>query len=317
MKTLLTVLLILHVASGFTALITGGIASLTRKGGKGHRRSGKIYFRAMTGVFVTATSIGILKSLAFLFMVGFFSYYLVVRGYRVLYLKGLGRSQKAAALDWFISGTALLFGIGLVAWAVSQYTKGIGFWPVPLVFGSISAGFALADIKLYVKGPKTGQHWLAGHIASMGGGYIATWTAFVVTNVRFLPPVIVWLLPTAVGTFFIIRSIRRYAPKPKGAVKAAVAALLACFHLSSGAQAVYGTLNIAGLGQNLCVQLQAVKTDTVFPLRQRLLPGAGQPLFYTENVAVSKGRNKVGVAPSMETAPAQALEEVMKLMAGK
>lgn len=220
MKTLLLILLIVHIASGFTALVTGGIASLTLKGGKGHRSSGRIYFWGMTGVFITATAIGLLKSLAFLFMVGFFSYYLVVRGYRALYLKGLGRSQKATGLDWFISGTALLFGIGLIGWSVYQYTQGSGFWPVPMVFGFISAGFALADIKLYRKGPKTKQHWLTGHIASMGGGYIATWTAFVVTNVNFLPPVIVWLLPGAIGSFFIARSIRKYAkPKTKPAAK--------------------------------------------------------------------------------------------------
>lgn len=220
MKTFITLLLILHITSGFTALITGGIASATRKGGKGHRSSGKIYFWAMTGVFITACLLGVLKEKAFLFMVGFFSYYLVVRGYRQLYLKGLGRTQKATALDWSITGTALLFGIGLIVWAVYQYTRGIGFWPVPLVFGFISAGFALADAKLYIKGPTHKQHWLAGHIASMGGGYIATWTAFVVTNVRFLPPVIVWLAPTAIGTFLIFYSIRKYV-KPSQKAKLA------------------------------------------------------------------------------------------------
>lgn len=216
MKTFLLVLLIVHVASGFTALVTGGIASFTRKGGNGHRSSGKIYFWAMTGVFVTAITIGILKSLAFLFMVGFFSYYFVVRGYRVLYLKGLGRSQKATALDWFISGIGLVFGIGLVGWATTQFLRGSSFWPVPLAFGLTSAFFAVADIRLYLNGPKTKQHWLAGHIASMGGGYIATWTAFVVTNVKFLPPVIVWLLPGVIGGIIISRSISKYT-KPKGA----------------------------------------------------------------------------------------------------
>lgn len=216
MKTLLTVLLILHIASGFTALVTGGLASLTRKGGKGHRRSGKVYFGAMTGVFITATAIGIFKNLAFLFMVGFFSYYFVVRGYRVLYLKGLGRSQKATGLDWFVSGIALLFGIGLIVWSVSQLRNGNSFWPVPMAFGLTSLFFSLADIRVYVNGPKTKQHWLTGHIASMGGGYIATWTAFVVTNVKFLPPVIVWLLPGVIGGVIIARSIRKYTG-PEGA----------------------------------------------------------------------------------------------------
>ena len=221
MSSFITVLLILHVASGFTALITGGIASFTKKGGKGHRFSGRWYFWAMTGVFITALTIGILKSLAFLFMVGFFSYYFVVRGYRQLYLKALGSSQKATLLDWFITSIALLFGVGLIGWAVYQNINHISFWPVPFVFGSISVGFAMADSKLYIKGPTYKQHWLASHIVSMSAGYIATWTAFIVTNVHFLPSVIVWLAPTAIGTLLILRSTRKYI-KPV-AKKAAVA----------------------------------------------------------------------------------------------
>ncbi|MDQ3276690.1 MAG: hypothetical protein M3Q06_00075 [Bacteroidota bacterium] len=218
MQALTTSLLILHVITGFTALITGGIASFTRKGGKGHRGSGKWYFWAMTGVFITAVAVSILKNLVFLFMIGFFSYYFVVRGYRQLYLKGLGKTQKAAALDWFITVMALLFGIGLIIWAVSQNLKGSSFWPVPMVFGIVSTGFAVVDMRLYIKGPAFKQHWLAGHIVSMGAGYIATWTAFVVTNVRFLPPVLVWLAPSAIGAVLITRSVRRYI-KPKKAEK--------------------------------------------------------------------------------------------------
>ena len=213
MNMLTTVLLILHIFSGFIALLTGGIASFTRKGGKGHRRWGKWYFGAMTGVFITAIIISILKSLAFLFMVGFFSYYFVVRGYRMLYLKRLGKTQKATTLDWFITGIAFLFGMSLIGWSVYQQLNNISFWPVPLAFGSISIGFAFADAKFYIKGPAYKLHWLAGHIVSMSAGYIATWTAFIVTNVKFLPPVVVWLAPSVIGTVFIFYTIRKYIKK--------------------------------------------------------------------------------------------------------
>jgi hypothetical protein len=103
-----------------------------------------------------------------------------------------------------------------MSWSVLQKMNGNSFWPVPMVFGAISTGFALADIRLFVNGPASKQHWLMGHIASMGAGYVATWTAFVVTNVRFLPPVIVWLAPSLIGAVLIISSIRRYR-KPKAA----------------------------------------------------------------------------------------------------
>jgi uncharacterized membrane protein len=215
MQALTTSLLIIHILCGFTALITGAIASFTKKGGKAHRRSGKWYFGAMTGVFVTAIAVSILKSLAFLFMVGFFSYYFVVRGYRQLYLKGLGRTQNAATIDWFITCVALAFGLGLIGWAVYQKLNGVSFWPVPLTFGIISASFAVADTRLYLNGPKYKQHWMASHIVSMGAGYIATWTAFIVTNVKFLPPVIVWLLPSVIGAILISKSVRRYVKPNK------------------------------------------------------------------------------------------------------
>ncbi len=225
MNTLLSVLLALHVLSGFAALVTGGMASFTRKGGKGHRAAGRWYFWSMTGVFITAVAISILKSLLFLFMVGFFSYYFVVRGYRMLYLKGLGRTQKPAALDWLVMSCALVFGLSLIGWAVTQKIAGNSFWLVPMVFGCIAGGFALADIRLYRNRPSSKQHWLTGHIASMGAGYVATWTAFVVTNVHFLPPVLVWLAPSAIGGILISTSIRRYSRPKKAKAAPAVEVL--------------------------------------------------------------------------------------------
>ena len=224
MQALTASFLILHVIAGFLSLVAGGIASFTRKGGKTHRRAGKWYFWGMTGVFVTAIALSILKSLAFLFMIGFFSYYFVVRGYRLLYLKGLGRKQKAGGLDWFITGNALLFGLGLITWAVTQYLAGDSFWPVPAVFGIVSTAFSLADIRFYTKGPAYKQHWLAGHIVSMGAGYIATWTAFVVTNIRFLPPELVWLAPSVVGSVLISMSIRKHIQPKKAENRLAQAA---------------------------------------------------------------------------------------------
>jgi hypothetical protein len=144
-------------------------------------------------------------------MVGFFSYYLVVRGYRILYLKKLGAGQKAGWLDWSIVAIAMTFGASLVAWSLLSGSKALG--TVALVFGIICMGFSARDIQLFVKGPKQKNHWLFGHITSMSSGYIATWTAFVVTNVTFLPSIVVWLAPTVIGTICIAFTIRKYQSK--------------------------------------------------------------------------------------------------------
>ena len=88
---------------------------LTKKGSKPHRTFGKIYFWSMTAVFVGALALAIGHHLTFLLMVAFFSYYLTVRGYRILFLKGLSNGQKASSIDWLItivSGAFILFLFG-------------------------------------------------------------------------------------------------------------------------------------------------------------------------------------------------------------
>jgi uncharacterized membrane protein len=84
MKSLLTIFLIAHIICGFAALLTGFLSMLNRKGGKGHRLTGRIFFIGMTGVFVTSTGISIFKNIPFLLMVGFFSYHMACSGYRIL-----------------------------------------------------------------------------------------------------------------------------------------------------------------------------------------------------------------------------------------
>jgi cadmium resistance protein CadD (predicted permease) len=75
---------------------------------------------------------------------------------------------------------------------------------VLLVFGSISVYLSIGDIIMYTKVLRgkqlKGTHWLARHIGMMMGAFIATVTAFVVVNIRFVQPEwIPWLLPTALG----------------------------------------------------------------------------------------------------------------------
>jgi uncharacterized membrane protein len=52
--TYLRVLLTLHISCGVVAFVCAPVALATAKGGKVHRRFGKIYFWAMAGVAVTA-----------------------------------------------------------------------------------------------------------------------------------------------------------------------------------------------------------------------------------------------------------------------
>lgn len=210
MELFLRIVLILHIIGGFLALTSGLIAMTARKGGRLHRLNGKIYFGGMTAVFVSAVILSIAHHIPFLLMVGFFSYYLVVRGYRILFLKKLGRGQRPAVLDWVIVLVAGGFIVYLLGWGIMNAIRGVGFGFVAIVFGGLGSSFLAGDVRKFLRPSIEKMHWWYTHIASMCGGYIATVTAFVVVNVQMNPGWVPWLLPTAIGAPLIARTIVKY-----------------------------------------------------------------------------------------------------------
>ena len=207
----LSVVLVLHIAGGTIALISGLVAMLTSKGGKNHRLAGKIYFSGMTAVFIGAVITAVGHHKDFLLMVGFFSYYLTVRGYRVLYLKKLAQEQKPAIMDWLIISLSSIFIVALFGWGIWALTLGSGMGVAGIIFGSIGSTFLISDIRSFITPPKEKMHWWFTHIGSMGGSYISAVTAFVVVNIE-LPQYnwVLWILPAAIGSVLIGRTIRKY-----------------------------------------------------------------------------------------------------------
>lgn len=211
MKLFLHIMLIIHIFSGITALITGFISMLNRKGAKRHRLTGKIFFAGMTGVFISATIIAVIKGLAFLFMVGFFSYYLACSGYRILHLKKLHLAQKPKWIDWLISGTGILAGLGLMVFSIKWFGERGAWGSVPLAFGVFCVLNGMLDLRNFFIPPKSKQHWLITHGSRMGGSFTATFTAFVVVNVNIGNLTwILWILPGALVGIWINKILRIY-----------------------------------------------------------------------------------------------------------
>lgn len=207
----LHIMLIIHIITGFAALATGFISMLNRKGAKRHRLTGKIFFTAMTGVFISATIIAVIKGLAFLFMVGFFSYYLACSGYRILYLKKLHLAQKPKWLDWLISGIGVLAGLGLMIFSIRWFSERGPWGLVPLTFGLFCVSNGMLDLRNFFTPPKNKQHWLTTHGARMGGSFAATFTAFVVVNVNIGNLTwILWILPGTLVGIWITKILRAY-----------------------------------------------------------------------------------------------------------
>lgn len=214
MEKLLSVILIFHIVGGILSLLSGLLAIVTLKGGRLHRAGGKIFFAAMTLVFVTAVIMAIVKGLTFLLMVAFFSYHMLLRGYRALYLKRQHQGLKLALPDVLINGMGIIFNTGLLIWGISHlFSNGNYVHIVAVFFGFLGISMAGSDVKRLLIPPTDKKQWLYSHIGSMGGAYIAAVTAFMVVNVHFLPGLVVWTAPAVIGLGLISMAIRQYRKK--------------------------------------------------------------------------------------------------------
>lgn len=75
--------LAVHVIAGLTAVITGAVAALARKGSLRHVRAGRWYYRAITVVFATATALAVMRWRQdyYLFVIGAVAFTAATIGY--------------------------------------------------------------------------------------------------------------------------------------------------------------------------------------------------------------------------------------------
>src|SRR5271170_967340 len=229
----LRVLLAIHVACGVTAFVCAPVALLTAKGGKTHRRWGKIYFWAMAGVAVTALTLSFALPIYFLAMVAVFSFYACFAAYRILYLKDMYKGARPLAVDWLaaiitVLSSFLLFLMGFLKPVMMRVgviqVAGHPVSIVSIVFGLIGVRLGLASISQFRQPPTEKMFWWFRHMQGMIASYIAAMTAFSAVNLGpwFGNAWWVWLWPTIVGVPAIAIWTRYYEKKfaPKSKVTA-------------------------------------------------------------------------------------------------
>jgi uncharacterized membrane protein len=199
-------LLFAHIATGGLALVAGLVAAFLRKGSRRHSQSGKLFAVFMATSAVIAVALSLIHPNPFLLGIGFFTLYLVSSGWIWIRRMPFGKKVKVAKA---IGAVGILSAAYMIYVGYSRESSGI----ILYVFGGILAFLSSTDLIL-----KTVPAKAAGkHGGRMGGALIAAFSAFVVTNVDFLPPLVLWLGPTVIGTPLIILGIRKYY---KGKVKA-------------------------------------------------------------------------------------------------
>jgi uncharacterized membrane protein len=222
--------LYLHIFAGFTALLTGIIPMVSKKGDKLHVRAGKVYVWAMFMVAFSAVFLYFIQTHSdfrlFLMFIGIFSFYQTYTGVRAIKQKQSG--FEVSVIDKILAVVILLCGLvmtglsGMHFWQFAQGNSGA------LLLGILFGVFGLFCLTLgrqdwlNTKNQVTEtekMHWFFRHMTRMLGAYIATFTAFCVVNGgrMGIPPLVVWLLPGFLGGFGIRSWVKYY--KQKFAVK--------------------------------------------------------------------------------------------------
>ena len=196
-------LILLHIVFGATALLSGSIALIVKKGGFVHRKSGLVFVVTMLVSAVLSMIIAVQPNHlnSFLLSIGVLTLYFVIGGYLALrykkkYVNLL--ADKCLALAMFVIGIAMII-----------YPIYLGhFNIVMMVFGALGTVFAITDFARFAKHEELHKHWLTLHLGKITGGYISAFTAFIVVN-QYLPGIVGWLLPGVVGGVFIAVTTRR------------------------------------------------------------------------------------------------------------
>lgn len=216
MQQFITISLIIHIAAGSLALLSGLGAIIFRNKLKFHRPLGKIYFWCMTIIFFTAIYLSAAKGNLFLFCVAFFTYYSCLTAYRSLKLKKLHADQKPEWYDWAIEAFFGLMHVGFIGFSIYLLLNGnTPFGIISLVFGVLGVRGNFITIKRLTKKLEYRNYWLLAHIGGMCGSYIGAITAFLVNNNRWIhaPDIVVWLGPAAFLVPLILFEVRNHQKK--------------------------------------------------------------------------------------------------------
>lgn len=210
LELIFKILLVAHIIAGSIGLITGTVNISRKKGDKLHNKLGLIFFYCMLINGVAGLFMSLIHSNIFLFIVGIFSIYMASTGKRYLSLKRLNNGEKPKRIDWILSASMFVFGIGFILFGLSLLIKSNNFGIVLLVFGLISISMVFQDYKNYNGRNTIKNYWLLAHIQRMIGSYIAASTAFLVVNNTYLPGIVAWLLPTILLTPLIVKWSKKY-----------------------------------------------------------------------------------------------------------
>jgi uncharacterized membrane protein len=198
--------LLCHIISGASALLTGTINIVRKKGGRLHSQVGMMFFWSMILTSVFAIILATLRPNPFLLLIGIFSLYLTVSGQRMVRYQ----EYQSKLSQKILLGVSAVAATGLIMYSIYLLINLKSFGLVPLTFGLIM--LTLIRQEMLLKNISFAKR-VQLHIGRIAGAYIAALTAFLVVNNTVLPGWLAWLLPTAIIVPLILRWSKLYQDK--------------------------------------------------------------------------------------------------------
>ena len=204
MEQIVQILIYIHAGFGGLALLCGALALISKKGSSLHKKSGNLFFYTMLSSAITAMVIALMPNhkSVFLLLVGVFSSYFIITGYRALRFKNSNTNPKT---DKIISLMMIVTSVIMIVFSFFLYSS---FNIVLTVFGSVGLFLSVRDFRLYADKESLNKNWLRLHLGNMIGGYITAVTAFVVVN-KVFPSFYGWFIPGVLGGAYIFYTLRK------------------------------------------------------------------------------------------------------------
>jgi uncharacterized protein (DUF983 family) len=131
--------LAVHVPAGVTAVLSGAVSALSRKGSRRHRRAGRWYYRAITVAFATALALTAIRPRQdyYLALIGTVAFAAATAGYRhrrhhrpgdAPHILGMGVSYIAMLTAFYVDN-----GPHLPLW---NHLPTLAFWLLPTAVGT-------------------------------------------------------------------------------------------------------------------------------------------------------------------------------------
>lgn len=211
-EPIFTFFLILHIAGGSIGLLTGMLVLSLTKGKKLHKTLGMLFVFGMMIAGVSSLALAIMHPNPFLFMIGVFTLYMTGTGVR--FIKSKLSNPTPATFDRILQIGMGISGIILIGWGAKLLFDGSMFGVVLITFGGIGMSMLVFDLKKMGKPEPDKLAYIRIHIQRLLGAFIASFTAFLVVNLEYMPDFIpgwmYWILPTVIITPLISYWSKKY-----------------------------------------------------------------------------------------------------------